>query len=66
MYLARLTCPKPVNKKVKDTKDYAKLYLGLALYFIRVTRVDEVIRNLNGYQVHYSIFSRSVLIPIPL
>jgi hypothetical protein len=32
-----LTSPKPGNKKVKDTKDYVKLYLGLALYFIRVT-----------------------------
>jgi hypothetical protein len=36
MYSARLTRPKPENKKVKDTKDHAKLYLELALSFERV------------------------------
>jgi hypothetical protein len=36
VYLARLTHPKLGNKKVKDTKDHAKLYLELALYFGRV------------------------------
>ena len=45
MYSARLTSPKPGNKKVKDSKEYAKLYLEMALYFIRVTRVNEVISN---------------------
>jgi hypothetical protein len=44
MYSTSLTRPKPGNKKVK-TKDYAKLYLEMALYFIRVTRVNEVISN---------------------
>jgi hypothetical protein len=39
MYSTRLTCTKPVNKKVKDTKDHAKLYLELALY---LGRVDEL------------------------
>jgi hypothetical protein len=48
MYSARLTRPTPRNKKVKDSKDYAKLYLELALYFIRVTRVNEDISNLKG------------------
>jgi hypothetical protein len=52
MYAARLTRPKPRNKKVKDSKDYAKLDLGLDLYFVRVTRVNEVINNLKGYQVY--------------
>jgi hypothetical protein len=37
MYSARLSHPKPGNKKVKDSKEYAKLYLELAFYFIRVT-----------------------------
>jgi hypothetical protein len=37
MSLARLTRPKPGNKKVKDSKDYKNLYLGLALCFVRVT-----------------------------
>jgi hypothetical protein len=36
MYSARLTRPKPENKKVKDTKDHARLYLELALSFRRV------------------------------
>ena len=45
MYSARLTHPKPGNKKVKDSKDYAKLYLELVLYFIRVTEVNEVVSN---------------------
>jgi hypothetical protein len=45
MYSARLTHPKQGNKKVKDSKDYTKLYLELALYFIRVTGVNEVISN---------------------
>jgi hypothetical protein len=40
MYSARLTRPKPRNKKVKDTKDHAKLYLKPALYF---GRVDELV-----------------------
>jgi hypothetical protein len=48
MYSARLIRPKPGNKKIKDSKDYAKLYLDLAYYFIRVTRVNEVINNLKG------------------
>jgi hypothetical protein len=52
MYSARLTRPKLGSKKVKDNKDYAKLYLELALYFIRVTRVNEVINNLKGHRVH--------------
>ena len=39
MYSARLTRPKPENKKVKDTKDHARLYLELALYFGRVQRL---------------------------
>jgi hypothetical protein len=33
MYSVRLARPKPNNKKVKYTKDHAKLYLELALYF---------------------------------
>jgi hypothetical protein len=37
MYSARLSRPKQGNKKVKDSKDYAKLYLGLDLCFVRVT-----------------------------
>jgi hypothetical protein len=48
MYSATLTPPKPENKKVKDFKEYAKLYLELALCFSRVTRVTEVINNLKG------------------
>jgi hypothetical protein len=48
MYSARLTRPKPENKKVKDFKEYAKLYLELALSFSRVTGVAEVINNLKG------------------
>jgi hypothetical protein len=36
MYSARLTHPKPGIKKVKDTKDHARLYLELALSFGRV------------------------------
>jgi hypothetical protein len=36
MYLARLTRPKPENKKLKGTKDHARLYLELALYFGRL------------------------------
>jgi hypothetical protein len=48
MYLARLTCSKPENKKVKDSKEYARLYLELALCFSRVTGVTEVLSNLRG------------------
>jgi hypothetical protein len=58
MNSARLTHPKPGNKKVKDSKDYAKLYLELVIYFVRVTGVNEVVSNLKSYQVHYTIFSR--------
>jgi hypothetical protein len=36
MYSARPTRPKPGNKKVKDTKDHARLYVELALSFGRV------------------------------
>jgi hypothetical protein len=39
MYSARLTRPKPENKKVKDFKEYAKLYLELALCFSRVMEI---------------------------
>jgi hypothetical protein len=49
MYSARLTHPKPVNKKVKDFKEYAKLYLELALCFSRVTGVTEVLNNSRGH-----------------
>jgi hypothetical protein len=66
MYSARLTHPKPGNKKVKYSKDYAKLYLELVLYFIRVTRVNEVISNLKGLPNSLFHFSRSVLVHIPL
>jgi hypothetical protein len=66
MYSTRLPRPKLGNKKVKDTKDYAKLYLELALYFIRVMGVNEVINNFKVYQVHYSTFSSSVLVHILL
>jgi hypothetical protein len=48
MYSATLTRPKPENKKVKDLKDYARLYLVLALCFSRVTGVTEVINSLKG------------------
>jgi hypothetical protein len=66
MYSARLTRPKPGNKKVKDSKGYAKLYLELALYIIRLTEVNEVISNLKGLPNSLFHFSRSVLVPIPL
>jgi hypothetical protein len=52
MYLASLTRTKPGNKKLKDSKDYAKLYLGLALCFVRVIGVNEVINSLKGYHVY--------------
>jgi formylmethanofuran dehydrogenase subunit B len=52
MHSARLSRLKPGNKKVKDSKNYAKLYLGLAICFVRVTGVNEVVNNLKGYQVH--------------
>jgi hypothetical protein len=52
MYSTRLSRPQPRNKKVKDSKDYAKLYLGLVLCCVRVIGVDEVINILKGYQVH--------------
>jgi hypothetical protein len=45
MYSARLTRPKPENKKVKDFKEYAS-YIWSCLCFSRVTRVAEVINNL--------------------
>jgi hypothetical protein len=48
MYSARLTRPKPENKKEKDFKEYAKLYLELAPCFSRVIGVTEVINNLRG------------------
>jgi hypothetical protein len=48
MYSARLTRPKPENKKVKDTKDHARLYLELALSFWKSTRINVVISNLRG------------------
>ena len=57
MYSTRLTRPKPGNKKVKDFKEYAKLYLELALCFTRVTRVMEVINNLKGLPIYYSILA---------
>jgi hypothetical protein len=63
MYSARLTSPKPGNKKVKDSKEYAKLYLELALCFTRVTRVNEVISKLRRLPISLILFSRSVLIP---
>jgi hypothetical protein len=63
MYPARLTCPKLGNKKVKDSKEYANLYLELALCFIRVTRVNEVISDLKRLPNSLLHFSRSVLIP---
>jgi hypothetical protein len=46
MYSARLTRPKLENKKVKDSNEYARLYLELALCFSRVTGVAEVLNNL--------------------
>jgi hypothetical protein len=52
MYSARLTRPKQGKKKVKDSKDYAKLYVGLALCFVRVIGVNEGINSLKCYQVH--------------
>jgi hypothetical protein len=58
MYSSRMTHPKPGNKKVKDSKDYAKLYLELAVFFIRVTGVNEVISNLKRLPnslLHFSI-----------
>jgi hypothetical protein len=52
MYSARLTRPKPKNKKVKVSKEYARLYLELALCFSRVTGVTELLNNLRGiYQL---------------
>jgi hypothetical protein len=45
MYSARLTHPKLGSKKVKDSMDYAGLYLELALYIIRVIGV---VSNLKG------------------
>jgi hypothetical protein len=36
VYSARLIRPKLENNKVKDIKDYVKLYLELALYLERV------------------------------
>jgi hypothetical protein len=36
VYSARLTRPKPENKKVKYTKYQVRLYLALALYLERV------------------------------
>jgi hypothetical protein len=48
MYSARLTRPKPENKNVKGSKDYARLYLELALCFSRVTGVTEVLNDLRG------------------
>jgi hypothetical protein len=66
MYSASLTRPKPGNKKVKDSKDYAKLYLELALFFIRVMGVNEVISNLKRLPNSLFHFSISVLVPILL
>jgi hypothetical protein len=57
MYSARLTHPKPGNKKVKDSKEYAKLYLELALCLTRVMRVKEIISILRGLPIHYSILA---------
>jgi hypothetical protein len=52
MYSARLTRPKPGNKKVKDSNDYAKLYLGLALCFVGLKIINVVINILKWYQVY--------------
>jgi hypothetical protein len=49
MYSSRLTHPKPENKKVTDSKVYARLYLELALYFSRVMGVTKVLNNLRGF-----------------
>jgi hypothetical protein len=59
MYSARLTRPKPENKTVKDSKEYARLYLELALYLSRVTGVIEVLNNFRGFTNYLIHFSRS-------
>jgi hypothetical protein len=63
MYSARLTRPKPENKKVKDSKEYARLYLELALFFSKIMGVTEVLNNLRGITNYLSHFSRSGFIP---
>jgi hypothetical protein len=45
MYSARLTRLKPGNKKVKDTKDHARLYLELALSFGRVQELMQLLAS---------------------
>jgi hypothetical protein len=48
MYSSTLTRPKPENKKVKDSKEYARLYLELGLCFSRIIGVTKVLSNLRG------------------
>jgi hypothetical protein len=43
MYSTSLTCPKPGNKKVKDTKDHERLLSGVGSFFWKSTRINVVI-----------------------